>query len=85
MDATSLLITLFIGAASGWMAGFIRQGYGFGLLGNIVIGIIGSFIGSWLFARMGWHIGTGLVSHIATGVVGALILLFLIGLIRQPR
>lgn len=83
MELNSLIFTLIIGAASGWLAGFIRQGYGFGLLGNIVIGILGAFVGSWLFKQLGVHIGTGLFNHIITAVIGALVLLFLIGLIRQ--
>lgn len=83
MDLNSLLFTLIIGAASGWLAGVIRQGYGFGLLGNIVVGILGAFVGSWLFGQLGVHIGTGLVNHIITAVIGALVLLFLIGLIRS--
>jgi len=79
----NLIYTLVIGALSGWLAGIIRQGYGFGLLGNIVVGIIGAFVGSWLFAQLDIRIGSGTVSHIATGVIGALVLLFLIGLIRK--
>lgn len=78
-----LIYTLIIGAVSGWFAGFLRQGYGFGLLGNIVIGIFGAFIGTWLFGQLNIHIGTGLVSHILTAVIGALVLLFLIGLVRK--
>ncbi len=80
-----LIYTLIIGAVSGWLAGQIRQGYGYGLLGNIVIGIIGAFVGSWLFVQMGISIGGGLLSHILTGVIGALVLLFLIGLIRKTK
>ncbi len=83
MELNSLIFTLIIGAASGWLAGLIRQGYGFGLLGNIVVGIVGAFIGSWLFRQMGVSIGTGLVNHIITAVIGALVLLFLIGLLRR--
>ena len=83
MELYSLIFTLIIGAASGWLAGLIRQGYGFGLLGNIVVGILGAFIGGWLFKQMGVSIGTGLVNHIITSVIGALVLLFLIGLFRK--
>jgi uncharacterized membrane protein YeaQ/YmgE (transglycosylase-associated protein family) len=84
MELNHLIFTLLIGAASGWLAGFIRQGYGFGLLGNIVIGILGAFVGSWLF-RSVLHIsiGSGLVSVIATSVIGALVVLFLIGLVKK--
>ena len=77
-----LVYTIIIGAVSGWLAGVIRSGYGFGLLGNIVIGILGAFLGSWLFRQMGVSAGGGLVGQIITGVVGALVLLFLIGLVR---
>lgn len=49
MSTESIVITLLIGAVAGWLAGQIRQGFGFGLVGNIVIGILGSFVGSWLF------------------------------------
>lgn len=80
-----LVYTLLIGAASGWLAGLIRQGYGFGLLGNIVVGILGAFIGSWLFRQLDVSIGSGLFSHIATSVIGALVLLFLIGLVRKSK
>lgn len=80
-----LIYTIIIGALSGWLAGFLRQGYGFGLLGNIVIGILGAFLGSWLFRQFGVSIGSGLVSHIITAVIGALVLLFLIGLVRRVK
>lgn len=78
-----MIYTIIIGALSGWLAGVIRQGYGFGLWGNIVIGIIGAYLGSWLFDQIGVRIGSGTVSLIATSVIGALVLLFLIGLIRK--
>ena len=80
-----LIYTLIIGALAGWLAGFIRQGYGFGLLGNIVIGILGAFVGSWLFRQIGVSIGSGVVNSIITAVIGALVLLFLIGLIRSSK
>lgn len=78
-----LLFSLLIGAACGWLAGFIKQGYGFGLLGNIVIGILGSFIGAWLFSALGIAIGTGLVNHVITSVIGALAFLFVVSLFRR--
>ncbi len=77
-----LIYTLIIGAVAGWLAGVIRSGYGFGLVGNIVIGILGAFLGSWLFRQMGVSAGGGLLGHIVTAVIGALVLLFLIGLVR---
>ena len=81
----NLIFTLIIGAVSGWLAGRIRQGYGFGLPGNIVVGIIGAFIGSRLFRQIGISLGSGLLSHILTSVIGALVLLFLIGLVGKSK
>ena len=83
MNTNSLIFTLIIGAICGWLAGVIRQGYGFGLLGNIVVGILGAFIGGWLFGQLGIRIGDGLVNTIFASVVGALILLAMIGLVRR--
>lgn len=84
MELNDLIFTLVIGAVSGWLAGQIKQGFGYGLLGNIIIGIIGAFVGSWLL-RTVLHvsIGSGLVSLIATSVIGALVVLFLIGLVKK--
>ncbi|HLP95722.1 MAG TPA: GlsB/YeaQ/YmgE family stress response membrane protein [Saprospiraceae bacterium] len=84
MEMNDLISTLLVGAASGWLAGQIRQGYGFGILGNIVVGILGAFVGNWLFrAVLHVSLGSGLISTIATSVIGALVLLFLIGLLRK--
>ena len=78
-----LIYTIIIGAVIGWLAGFLRKGYGFGIIGNIVVGIVGAFFGSWLFGVLGISLGAGIVSTIITGVIGALVLLFLIGLVRR--
>ena len=61
MSAESLLVILLIGAIAGWLAGQIVQGTGFGLVGDIIIGIIGAFIASWLFPQLGIHLGAGIV------------------------
>ncbi len=83
MELSAIITILLIGAVSGWLAGVIRQGFGFGLLGNIVVGILGAFVGQWLFAQLNIHIGSGLLNQIFTGVIGALVLLFVIGLFRK--
>ncbi len=83
MDGQSLLITLIIGAVIGWLAGQVKRGYGFGLLGNIIVGILGSFLGSWLFGVLGVSLGAGLLGTIITGVIGAVVLLAIIGVIRR--
>lgn len=82
MELNTLLTLLIIGAISGWLAGVIRNGYGFGLIGNIIVGILGSFLGNWIFAKLGIFVGAGILGTIFTAVIGALVLLFLIGLLR---
>jgi uncharacterized membrane protein YeaQ/YmgE (transglycosylase-associated protein family) len=83
MDIQSLLILLIVGAIAGWLAGVVVKGYGFGLVGNIVIGVIGAFIGGWLFPTLGlWDI-PGIVGVIISATLGAIILLLVIGLIRR--
>ena len=83
MDAQSLIILLIVGAIAGWLAGIIVKGYGFGLIWNIVVGVIGAFIGNWLFPSLGlWDI-PGIVGVIVSATLGAIILLVIIGLIRR--
>jgi uncharacterized membrane protein YeaQ/YmgE (transglycosylase-associated protein family) len=83
MGLESLIIILVIGAVAGWLAGLIVKGYGFGLLGNIVIGIVGAVIGGYLLPRAGLSMGGGLPGAIISATIGAVILLFLIRLIRR--
>jgi uncharacterized membrane protein YeaQ/YmgE (transglycosylase-associated protein family) len=79
----SLLIILLIGAIAGWLAGVIMKGGGFGLLGDIVVGIIGAFVGSYVLAKVGVSLGGGIVGSIGTAVIGAVIVLALIRLVRR--
>jgi uncharacterized membrane protein YeaQ/YmgE (transglycosylase-associated protein family) len=83
MDLQGLLILLIVGAIAGWLAGVIMKGYGFGLIGNIIVGIVGAVIAGWLLPRLGIYIGGGIVGSIINAVIGAVILLFVIGLIRR--
>ncbi|OGT58685.1 MAG: hypothetical protein A3E01_02160 [Gammaproteobacteria bacterium RIFCSPHIGHO2_12_FULL_63_22] len=83
MAMESLLTILIIGAIAGWLAGLIVKGYGFGLLGNIIIGIIGAFVGTWLLGRLGVSLGGGVAGAIINAVIGAVVILFLLGLIRR--
>jgi uncharacterized membrane protein YeaQ/YmgE (transglycosylase-associated protein family) len=75
ISTESLLVILLIGAVAGWLAGQIVQGTGFGLLGDIIIGIIGAFIASWLFPQLGLHLGAGIVAEIIAATIGAVLLL----------
>ena len=83
MALESLVIFLIIGAIAGWLAGIIVKGYGFGLLGNIVIGVVGSFIGGWLFDRFGLIHGGGILGTLIGATAGAVILLLLLRLVRR--
>jgi uncharacterized membrane protein YeaQ/YmgE (transglycosylase-associated protein family) len=82
MSTEMLLIWLVVGAVAGWLAGMIVKGGGFGLLGDIVVGIIGAFVGGWLLMQLGVSIGTGLISVIATATIGAVALLTLLRMVR---
>src|SRR6187431_816702 len=84
MSSESLLVILFVGLVAGWLAGQIVRGTGFGIIGDLVIGIIGAFIGTWLLPQLGIHLGTGIVSAILNATIGALILLLIIRLVRGP-
>ena len=81
MDPIALVIFLAIGAAAGWLAGQVMKGGGFGLLGNIIVGIVGAFVAGLLFP--GFLPFGGLVGQIISATLGAIILLFVIGLINR--
>jgi uncharacterized membrane protein YeaQ/YmgE (transglycosylase-associated protein family) len=83
MDPTGILVFLIIGAVAGWLAGVIMKGYGFGLVGNIIVGIVGAAISSWLFPYLKISLGGGIVGAIIAAAIGAVILLFIVGLVRR--
>ena len=83
MGIESLLVFIIVGAIAGWLAGLIVKGYGFGLIGTIVVGIIGALIAGWLLPRIGLVIGGGIVANIINAVIGAVILLLIIRLIKR--
>ena len=83
MPVETILIWLLVGALAGWLAGVIVKGGGFGLLGDIVVGIVGAFIGGWLLPRLGVQLGMGLVAVIASATIGAVVLLLVLRLIRR--
>ena len=83
MDIQLLVIWLVIGAAAGWLAGLVMQGTGYGLIGDIIIGILGALVAGFLFPQMGLNLGTGLVPAIIAAAIGAVILLFVAKMIRR--
>lgn len=76
-----LVGTLIVGAISGWLGSRLYNGSGLGLLGNIIVGIFGGFVGYWLLGALDIQIGTGLISTIITSAIGAIVILFGINLI----
>ena len=82
MSGESLIIVVLVGIVAGWLAGQIMRGAGFGLVGDLIIGILGAFIGSWLLPQLGVRLGAGMVAAIANATIGAVILLFVLCLLR---
>ena len=83
MALEAIIIILIVGAVAGWLAGQIVRGMGFGLIGNIVVGIVGAFIAGWLLPRVGIAIGGGMIASIINATIGAVVLLVILGLIRR--
>jgi uncharacterized membrane protein YeaQ/YmgE (transglycosylase-associated protein family) len=83
METHSLIAWLIIGAIAGWLAGTFVKGGGFGLIGDIVVGIIGAFLGGWLAGVFHIHVGGGWISTILTAAGGAIVLLIILRAVRR--
>jgi len=79
----SLLVILLVGVVAGWLAGHVVQGTGLGLIGDMVIGVIGAFVGDWLMPQLGIHLGVGTIGAIVNATIGAILLLLIIRLVRS--
>ena len=79
----ALLYYLIVGAIAGWLGGQIMKGSGFGIIGNIVVGIIGGIIGGWLFGLLDISAGGGLVGSIITAAAGAIVLLWIARMVKS--
>jgi len=77
----SLLVIIVVGIVAGWLAGRVMTGGGFGLIGDLIVGLIGAFIGDWLLPQLGIHLGTGIVALIINAFIGAVVLLFILHLV----
>src|SRR6202043_1243756 len=82
MSNEGILVILFVGLIAGWLAGKVVRGTGFGIIGDIIVGIAGALVASLLFPRLGIHLGTGLVSEIIYSAIGAVVLLLIVRLLR---
>ena len=82
LSTESILVILVVGIIAGWLAGKIVRGTGFGLIGDLLVGIAGAFVAAWLFPKLGIHLGTGIIEEIIYSALGAVILLLVVRLIR---
>jgi uncharacterized membrane protein YeaQ/YmgE (transglycosylase-associated protein family) len=83
MDPQTIIIWLIVGAVAGWLAGQVVKGGGFGLVGDIVVGIIGAVVGGWLLPRLGIYIGGGIIAAIINAAIGAIIVLLVVRLVKR--
>jgi uncharacterized membrane protein YeaQ/YmgE (transglycosylase-associated protein family) len=83
MQVEALLILLLIGAVAGYLAGIIVEGYGFGVIGNIVVGIVGAVLAGWLLPRLGVFPSGNIIGQIISATIGAVVLLILISFVRR--
>ena len=79
----ALLIWIVIGGVAGWLASQVIRGGGFGLVGNVVLGIIGAVVAGWLFPVLGLSLGGGILGAIIAATVGAIIVLLIVSLIKR--
>jgi uncharacterized membrane protein YeaQ/YmgE (transglycosylase-associated protein family) len=79
-----IIYVLLIGAAAGWIAGWLTKGKGFGVVGNVIIGVLGALVGGFVLPLLGLR-ASGLVGLLVQSVIGALVLLFLLGIAQQRR
>jgi uncharacterized membrane protein YeaQ/YmgE (transglycosylase-associated protein family) len=83
MSSHYLIAFLVIGIVAGFLAGKIMKGSGFGLLGDLIVGIIGAVLGGWLFGTLGVGIGGGIIAEIIVATIGAMLLLFVVRLVKR--
>jgi uncharacterized membrane protein YeaQ/YmgE (transglycosylase-associated protein family) len=77
-----ILVILFVGLVAGWLAGKIVRGTGFGIIGDILVGIAGALVASLIFPKLGVRLGTGIASEIIYSAIGAILLLLVVRLVR---
>ena len=87
MTTETIIIVLVLGAVAGWLGGQLFKGSGLGLIGNIIVGIVGGFIGYWLLPKLGLHIntGTGWLNYVLTAAIGAVVLLAALNIISRKN
>lgn len=84
MNTDELLWILFIGLITGFVAGVLVRGGGFGITVNIIVGIVGAFVGGWIFSALDIAIGSGIFSSLVVAIIGAVAFVALLSLFRRP-
>lgn len=79
----SFIWFLLVGLVAGWLAGVLVKGGGFGLVGDLVVGVVGALIGGFIFGMLGVSAGAGLLGSIVVATLGAVVLLFVVRLIKR--
>jgi len=79
----NIVLYILIGIVAGWLAGKIMKGSSFGLIGDLIVGAVGGLLGGWLFGVLGISAGGGIIGSLITAVIGAIVLLFIIRLIKK--
>jgi len=74
---------IVVGLIAGWLAGQLVKGGGFGVIGDIVVGVIGALLGGFLFSTLGVSLGGGLIGAIIVATIGAVLLIFILRLIKR--
>ena len=81
LSSQGLLVIILVGIIAGWLAGRVMEGGGFGLIGDLLVGLVGAFIGDWLLPQLNIHLGVGIVALIVNALIGAIVLLLILRLI----
>ena len=81
MSNQSLLAIVVVGIIAGWLAGRVMEGGGFGLIGDLIVGLLGAFIANWLLPQLGIQLGVGIVAAIVNAFIGAVVLLLILRLL----
>ena len=82
MSNEGLIIIIAVGVIAGWLAGHLVQGLGFGIFGDLMVGVAGAFLGSWLLPQLNIHLGSGFIAAIINATIGAVLLLLVIKILR---
>jgi uncharacterized membrane protein YeaQ/YmgE (transglycosylase-associated protein family) len=80
---TAFIVMLIVGAIAGWLAGVIMKGGGYGLIGDIVIGILGAVVGGWILRALGITLGGGFIGAVIVALIGAIILILIVRVVKR--